>query len=140
MTPNLPLAKAWFRKAENDIATVETLIKSDGPYDTASFHTQQAAEKYLKGFLAFHGITNIPKTHNLVALHTLCNGCTHSITIDIDVLSELTNYAVNCRYDLEFFPDEEIVTDALQSAKQVRTAVLTAISSSTEEEFGEKEL
>lgn len=128
MKSNLKLAEAWFRKAESDITTVEILLELGGPYDAASFHAQQAAEKYLKGFLAFHGITNIPKTHSLVALHGLCSSCDESLEIEVNLLAELTAYAVDCRYDLDFFPDEAVAAEALSSARRVRTAVSELIS------------
>ena len=49
------LAEQWFRKAENDLLNVENNFKADRyPADTVCFHCQQAAEKYLKGFLAWH--------------------------------------------------------------------------------------
>ena len=43
------LAQGWFRKGDSDLADAHRTIKSDGPYDTACFHAQQAVEKYLKG-------------------------------------------------------------------------------------------
>lgn len=70
MKKNLPLAQGWFRKAEKDISAVNALIGSAELYDAATFHAQQAAEKYLKGYLAFCGVTNIPNTHNLLSLYS----------------------------------------------------------------------
>ncbi|MEL7354790.1 MAG: HEPN domain-containing protein [Cyanobacteria bacterium J06560_5] len=46
---NLPVAHAWFRKAEKDIAALKALTKAPDLLDAATFHAQQAAEKYLKG-------------------------------------------------------------------------------------------
>ena len=46
-------ARGWFRKAESDLYTAQRTLDGDGPYDTACFHAQQVAEKYLKGLLAF---------------------------------------------------------------------------------------
>ncbi|MEW6107540.1 MAG: HEPN domain-containing protein, partial [Bacillota bacterium] len=42
-------------------------MASEGPYDTACFHCQQAAEKHLKAFLAYHE-RPIPHTHDLEEL------------------------------------------------------------------------
>lgn len=136
MKPAIKAAESWFRKADNDLTTVKNLIQLGGPYDTASFHTQQAAEKYLKGFLAFHRVLNIPKTHNLVALYQLCCSCNEALQLNAEILSELTAYAVDCRYDLEFFPDEDVVAEALSSAKQVRAVVLTTINNARQQEDG----
>lgn len=46
------LVRGWFLKADSDLADARRTIASEGPYDTACFHAQQAAEKYLKGYLA----------------------------------------------------------------------------------------
>ena len=44
--------EAWFEKAEHDLLTIENnLAGSRIPWDMVAFHAQQAAEKYLKGFL-----------------------------------------------------------------------------------------
>ena len=47
------LAQGWFRKADSDLADATRTVVSEGPYDTACFHAQQAVEKCLKGYLAF---------------------------------------------------------------------------------------
>jgi HEPN domain-containing protein len=47
------LAKGWVLKAESDLATTRRTLDSEGPFDTACFHCQQAIEKFLKAFLAF---------------------------------------------------------------------------------------
>ena len=52
MPDRFELARGWFLKAESDLITARHMVESDGPYDTACFHAQQAAEKYLKGLLA----------------------------------------------------------------------------------------
>ena len=63
-------ARGWFLKAESDLNTAKRMLESAGPYDTACFHAQQVAEKYLKGLLAFMD-QPIPRTHNLVRLSNL---------------------------------------------------------------------
>ena len=47
MKEELEEAQGWFHKAESDLATARRTAASEGPYDTACFHAQQAAEKYL---------------------------------------------------------------------------------------------
>ncbi len=59
------LVRGWFLKADSDLADARRTIASEGPYDTACFHAQQAAEKYLKGYLAWLG-NPIPRAHDLV--------------------------------------------------------------------------
>lgn len=48
MKDNAALAAGWIRKGDSDLADARRTVDSDGPYDTACFHAQQAAEKYLK--------------------------------------------------------------------------------------------
>jgi HEPN domain-containing protein len=48
-------ARAWMLKGDSDLLTVRHLLDTNGPYDTACFHAQQAAEKYLKALLAMTG-------------------------------------------------------------------------------------
>ena len=65
------LAQGWFRKADSDLADARRSVASEGPYDTACFHAQQAVEKYLKGYLAWREQA-IPRTHDLEELQRLC--------------------------------------------------------------------
>jgi len=66
--PSQALAGRWFHKAENDLLNVKNNLRAEryAP-DTVCFHCQQAAEKYLKGFLAWHE-TPFSKTHDLLEL------------------------------------------------------------------------
>ena len=44
----------WFEKARKDLRRVEVLL-ADDDVEGAGFHLQQAAEKYLKGYLLDKG-------------------------------------------------------------------------------------
>jgi HEPN domain-containing protein len=58
------LAHGWFLKAESDLSTARRVSAGAGPFDTACFHAQQAAEKYLKGALQQAILTIMPpETH-----------------------------------------------------------------------------
>jgi len=120
-------ARGWFLKAESDLADARRTVASEGPFDTACFHAQQAAEKYLKGLLAFLE-EPIPKTHDIEELQRLClpfAGHSRLTSMDLTVLSD---FAVPARYDLEFWPERETAADALRLAEQVREIVLTLVS------------
>jgi HEPN domain-containing protein len=54
-------ARGWFLKGESDLSAAHRILDGEGPYDTACFHAQQAAEKFLKGFLALKD-QPIPRT------------------------------------------------------------------------------
>lgn len=83
MSGTTELAKGWIRKGDSDLFNARLVVASAGPYDTGCFHAQQAIEKYLKAFLAFHG-HSIPRTHDLEELERLCNA--------IEPLPELASF------------------------------------------------
>ncbi|MDA0837182.1 MAG: HEPN domain-containing protein [Planctomycetota bacterium] len=120
------LARGWLQKGDSGLATGMQTVKGPGPYDTACFHAQQAAEKYLKALPAFDGEA-IPRTHDLVDLFDLCHRINPKLSIDRTELAALTPYAVQLRYDIDFWPDVETARDALRASEQVRTAVLALL-------------
>jgi HEPN domain-containing protein len=111
---------------ESDLHTAQRTLESDGPYDTACFHAQQVAEKYLKGVLALME-QPIPRTHNLEELQRLCEMLMLALPLVAVDLAELTPYAVQLRYDFEFWPGRETAEQALHIAERVRAAVLATV-------------
>lgn len=111
-------ARAWLAKAESDRLAARRLLDAGGPFDAVCFHAQQACEKALKAILA-GAETEIPRTHNLEELQMYCFAAmpasTASALRSLD-LSELTPYAVETRYDAEFWPDRATAEVALRSA------------------------
>ena len=65
------LVKSWLRKAESDLANARLCLNAQAALDTVCFHAQQAAEKYLKAYLAINKIAFLP-LHNLEKLIELC--------------------------------------------------------------------
>lgn len=117
------LARGWVLKAESDLADVQRTLQSEGPYDTACFHCQQAAEKFFKALLAWHE-KEIPRTHDIEELLLLCQSIDLSLkTLDISP-EELTDYAVEMRYDAEFWPDKKTAEQALEQAIKIRGAII----------------
>lgn len=56
MSTNRDTAELWFIKARNDLKTgKDEFITKDPATDTICFHMQQAVEKYLKGYIIYHG-------------------------------------------------------------------------------------
>ena len=64
-----PITDEWIEKAEGDYASAQRELRArkDPNYDSACFHAQQCAEKYLKAGLQEAEIP-FPKTHDLVLL------------------------------------------------------------------------
>jgi HEPN domain-containing protein len=120
------LAKGWLQKADSDLATAQLVLSSDGPYDTACYHAQQAIEKCLKAILAYNGVS-IPRTHNLEELGQSAVDAVPSLELDIDGLAEITPFAVEPRYDPDFWPDRDTAADALATARLVRSRAASVL-------------
>jgi CRISP-associated protein Cas1 len=117
------VVRGWLRKAASDMVTLDAALGA-GAFDAACFHAQQAAEKYLKGFLAFHEVP-FPYTRNLADLTELCARIDASFRSLTPIASELTPYAVRLRYDDSFWPPPETANQARVSALMVRDSYLT---------------
>ncbi len=125
MKEKADLVRGWLRKAASDIVSMEATLAA-GAFDGACFHAQQAAEKYLKGFLAYHD-RPFPYTHNLAELTGLCaviDAAFHSLA---QGAAELTPYAVRLRYDEDFWPPLETAHQARAAALAIRDCVLTRL-------------
>ncbi len=116
------MVRGWLRKAASDVLTLEAALGA-GAFDGSCFHAQQAAEKYLKGFLAFHD-RPFPYTHNLGDLTELCATIDPPFRTLTPIAVELTPYAVRLRYDDSFWPTFEAAQQARTSALIVRDFVL----------------
>ena len=119
-------ARGWLLKGDSDLQTARLVLAGDGPFDTACFHAQQAVEKYLKALLAYAG-RPIPRTHNLEDLVGPCESLYPKLDLDEVELSELTPFAVELRYDFEFWPSRDDTVDAIGTVEQVRRAVLAVL-------------
>jgi HEPN domain-containing protein len=123
------LARAWFDKAENDLLTVRNNLAAEVvPADMVCFHCQQAAEKYLKGFLAWHAVP-FHRTHDLVDLVTHCSSILPALSAIASEATILADYAVDVRYPdaPHSNPTLEQAREAMSAALAVRRAVLTAL-------------
>lgn len=123
------LAKKWFKKGNNDLVAGEYILSMPNPpNDTVCFHSQQAAEKYIKGFLAFHG-RETPKIHDLEELISTCEEIDSDFAKLFNIVSELSSYAVEVRYPLEV--DYEITNQeaqcALSNAKKIKEFILNKL-------------
>jgi len=123
MSDDFDLARGWFQKAESDWTAAKLVLASRGPYDTACFHAQQAAEKYLKGLLVSAG-QPFPRPHDLEELQRLGEALIPSWPLRAIDLTELSGYSVQTRYDFEFWPDHAAAQQASELAHEVRRRVL----------------
>lgn len=118
------VAADWLRKAASDLLALDKLTVGEPvPWDIVCFHAQQAAEKSLKAALIARGL-NPPRTHDLLALVTLCD----EAGIDVSDLEPhcrgLVRYAVASRYpDPVLEPDRTAGQAAIASARMVSEAI-----------------
>ena len=95
-----PLAEAreWIARAAEDLSAAQLLSASSPPHlGTAAYHTQQAAEKALKGFLVAANVT-FPLTHDLELLLPRCESLDPAFAAHRPAARTLTPYAVRFRY------------------------------------------
>ena len=126
MKTEADLVRGWISKGDSDRAAVKTLMGGEGPYDTACFHAQQAAEKYLKGLIA-HRRAPYPKIHDLVELHRIARSLVPTLGLETVDFPTLTAYAVEHRYSADFWPGRSVAEAALATVDLVRAAVLAAL-------------
>ncbi|MEW6007251.1 MAG: HEPN domain-containing protein [bacterium] len=127
MNKKIQLVNEWFRKAENDLVSAEAIMKlSSPPTDTVCFHSQQCAEKYLKGFLVFYEV-EFEKVHDIHELLDLCAQIDRSFESLRNIADILNPFAVAIRYpDNNFFCEYSIeeTNESISLAKKVKCFVL----------------
>jgi HEPN domain-containing protein len=116
--------REWIRKAESDFKTADHLLQGGPAFaEGTAFHSQQAAEKYLKAFLVWHQI-EFQKTHDIEALLRLAGKVADKIPEILGDTVILTPYGVDYRYPGEY--PEVGMSDAERAfllAGRVRTEI-----------------
>lgn len=114
------VVKEWFSKGDKDIKDAEFLFKHNRALETISFHIQQAAEKYLKGFL-------ISKGKELEMIHDLVKLLQDAIRIDSDfeqfkdIVKKVTNFYFESRYPVGYKVEytKKEIEEALSQTKKL---------------------
>jgi HEPN domain-containing protein len=122
------LVGQWFDKAETDLQATESLLSRNPPLLYPScFFSQQAAEKYLKGFLTWNQV-DFPKTHDLKELLDLAEPVNSNLVSSLQDAIVLTRYSVEVRYPGDM-PEPTVAEaqEALRLAQFVREAILAAL-------------
>ena len=90
--------KAWLAKADMDLRAAAHELTAVPPFTAdAVFHAQQAAEKAMKGFLAWHDVP-FRKTHGLAEIGHQCADIDPSVESLLMRAAGLTQYAWKFRY------------------------------------------
>lgn len=123
--------RAWLIRAGKDLRGVEIALSASPPFlEDALFHAQQASEKGLKAFLAWHDMP-FRKTHDLREIGRQCTAIDASLQPVCEQAEELTPYAWQFRYPQE--PSEPSPEEAGR-ARELAVAVYEAIVARLPEE------
>ncbi len=118
-----PLTQEWVSKAEGDFASAgrELRARKDPNYDSACFHAQQCAEKYLKAKLTDANIT-FRRSHDLLMLLNLVLPIAPTWQALMPQLTVLTIFAVDFRYP-GMAADKALAKQACAACGEVRQFV-----------------
>jgi HEPN domain-containing protein len=131
MAPESPArviaTQAWFIKANDDLREAEFVLTAAPPFIGSSlFHSQQAVEKALKGFLTWHDRSFL--TDDLEQLRGLCVEVDATIAGTLNGVENLTEFAFRFRYPNDLAdPTFDQATETLRFAARVVGAVLARV-------------
>lgn len=117
----------WAKKAEEDITVAKLVLAENGPPNQICFHSQQATEKYLKGYLVFRE-QKFEKVHQLRYLLELCVKIDPSFEILKEDTFYLTRFYIETRYpgDSPDFTSSE-AKKAFNAAYKIKEFILNKI-------------
>ena len=117
---DLEFIKPWIQKADNDISAARHLAENmyPAPVEIICFHCQQAAEKYLKAFLAYND-QEPPKTHDLVELAKLCNNYNPDFLLLLPKCEYLLPFTSRTRYPGTSDPEDADMKKALVFSQNI---------------------
>lgn len=120
--------KAWLDLAAKDLRRVEVLLTVSPPdIEGSLFHSQQAAEKALKGFLTWHDV-QFRKVHDLDEIGRQCVDLDSTLTEIVKSTQMLTAYASRFRYPgAPYQPTSEEADAAAAVAREVFQAILNRL-------------
>jgi HEPN domain-containing protein len=97
----MKLPELWLQHAFDDLKSAQVLLK-EKVFNMVCFHSQQVAEKLFKSLIASHN-KEIPRTHNLIRLHTICEDLHEDkLEIDNEALIFLNDVYIDSRYPADF--------------------------------------
>ena len=119
--------QAWFLKANDDLREAEFVLTASPPFIGSSlFHSEQAVEKAMKGFLTWRG--TVFRTDDLEDLRTLCveaDGSTGEMLAGIEYLTE---YGWRFRYPNDLAePTFDQATETLRFSAKLVGAILALV-------------
>ena len=128
LTPREELVQSWLVKALHDLATARKAAAEPDPYlDTAIYHCQQAGEKAVKGFLAFHDQPPV-RTHDIELLLSMAEPFETGFAVWFEAGERLTRYATQYRYPGDAMePEQDEFVQAMADADGLFEFVLSVL-------------
>ena len=126
----------WIKLAETDLGVARHLFEAyrPMPIETICYHSQQSAEKMVKGFLFSNGV-EAPRIHDIKELCEMCI----EIEAGFDSLTKeaitLSQYGVLPRYPNELELDEHDAETAIKFADKIMEFVNGLLSQPTEDKI-----
>ena len=114
----------WFYRAKQDWITIQAILAApEKSWSYIAFHSQQAAEKCIKGFLSFKD-KHPPRVHDLRELIAISRSFDPSLTELENDCKFLSQFASNARYEIfENEYDEAAAREAIAAAKRICSAM-----------------
>ena len=118
----------WFQKARDDLEAAQRLLSGTPPLvAVAAFHTQQAAEKAMKGFLTWYGEI-FRKIHSLIEIGEACVKLDPGLAEISSRVAPISGWAVETRYPGEWSsPGDAEVARALETVRELFRAILSRL-------------
>jgi predicted nucleotidyltransferase/HEPN domain-containing protein len=116
------VARPWFAGGDRGIRLGALALREGDMPDEACFHAQQAAEKYLKGYLTLVNQEG-QRTHELETLAESCATADPTFTPWTERLKPLSPYAVEARYPNGRETDMDEARDAMSIAQGFQTFI-----------------
>ena len=126
------MVKGWLTKAAVDLRTTKLLLaqNSDDFFGACVFHAQQAAEKAIKGYLAFNKV-RFPKSHDIEKLLELVSSVDHDLALELKPSTILTKFAAAYRYPEEVELQEPLTAKTCENAHVLANWVFEEMKSRT---------
>jgi len=122
------LLRQWFDIAADDLEVAKGCLEKYSPpkLAIACYHSQQAAEKSLKGYLTYCDIEP-PHIHDLAELCKMCIEHNASFSEILELCSDINPYSVITRYPKEKEISETMAQLAINQAQEVHIFCLRKI-------------
>jgi HEPN domain-containing protein len=128
MVVDIEIIREWTNRAQNDLITAKHVFNDLHPKQSeiACFHSQQCAEKVLKGYLVSKDIEP-EKVHNLEELCNKCSQFDSTFTGLISACQALSPFAVAARYPNQLAIDDNSAAVAIDYAQRIYDFCLSKI-------------